>query len=194
MSPVGAGQRLTRSARYLPWVLTARAPSAEWRTTLQHRTPGPAWSGLGTIASRPPWGPGRAPARITSLAGTGREPRHLRDSVIQARPWPPLSAMALPRTALAVSGSPSVATSQRDSETPAQASREIRNSEERASQKPQPSSGRRRTGVALTRTNAGPAESSSPRYGPDPQPLHVSSILFTGLEGRGCIVHHLPLR
>ncbi len=125
MSPVGAGQRLTRSARYLPWVLTARAPPAEWRTTLQDRTPGLAWSGQGTIASRPPWGPGRAQALITSLAGTGREPRHLRDSVIQARPWPPLSAMARPRTALAVSGSPSVATSQRDSETPAQAGREI---------------------------------------------------------------------
>ena len=30
----------------------------------------------------------------------------------------------------------------------------------------------------MTRTNAGPAETSSSRYGPDSQPLHVSSILL----------------
>ena len=186
------GQRLTRSARYLLWVLTARAPPAEWRTTLQDRTLGPAWLGQGTIASRPPWGPGRAPALITSLAGAGWGPCHLRDSGA--------ALAATVRHGSSEVSTGSVGKSLRGYESngtrkcrPKRAEK-ARNSEERASQKPRPSSGRRRTGVAMTRTNAGPAESSSARYGPDPQPLRVSSILFTGHEGRGCIVHHLPLR
>jgi len=184
-------QRLTRLARYRHGVLTARAPPAEWRTTLQDRTPGPAWSGQGTIASRQPWGPGRAPAPslrslesegdrviclVQVLPGRHCPPWLFRGQHSQYREAPPW---------LRVKGT--------RKRWPKRAENS-HNSEEWASQKPRPSSGRRRTGVARTQTIAGPAE-SSPAVSAQTLSRCTSLQFFLPVSrGGAASIHHLPLR
>ena len=68
------------------------------------------------------------------------------------------------------------------------------NSEEWAFQKPRPSSGRRRTGAARTRTIAGPAK-TSPAVSAQTLSRCTSLQFFLPVSrGRAASFHHLPLR